>query len=235
VDVTGATRAVVRAMRSGRPSDLNNGFLLDLSPPTIVGGWPLTVEEAFADPQGQAGFDYLVDVRFANICRSAPSPGDVIAIGEVFLEVAQPSAAPDTDGLVQGVRVRNLSDQPLGSGGSLLGNALFLSTFEAGDLVPTGCWINITPAPVTIPVTGVASSAQMLVRFSEAMDPGSVSPFDNFYVVRAGSGGSRLRFSAHDPGGQPDGLRVGEGTDRCRTAAATEPLDSAQDDGARAT
>jgi hypothetical protein len=184
VDRTVATRDIVRAMRSGNPSDSNKGFLLDLSPPEILGAWSLTVENALDAPGGLPGFDYLLDVTFTTICRGAPQASDVVSIGESFLEVIQDSAAPDVDGLVQGLRVRSLSDVPIQAGTGLLGNALFLSTFNPSDPVPPGCWITFAPAPTALPTLGVSTSARVTVRFSEPMEPSSISPFDNFYVVR---------------------------------------------------
>lgn len=187
VDTTSSTRDVVRAMRSGKPSDVNNGFMVDLSAPEILGGWAMRVDDAFADPQGTAGFDFLLDVTFTTVCRGAPSVGDVVSVGSNFMEVSQESAAPNIDGQVVGLRVRSLSDTPLPGTGSLLGNALFLSTFQPTDPVPSGCWLSFTPLPTVLPAQGVATNAEVLVRFSEPMDPASMSPFDNFYLVRGDS------------------------------------------------
>lgn len=184
-DRSSPAREVVRAMRSGNSTDLNNGFLLDLSAPQVIGGWNMRVDTALDDPQGRPGFDYLLDATFTTVCRAAAGRGDVVSIGDTFLEVAEESAIPDVDGLIQGLRVHTLGDQPLAGAGALTGNALFLRTYHASDPVPTGCWVNITPQPTSLPATGVATNAQVLVRFSEPMDPESLSPFDNFFLVSA--------------------------------------------------
>jgi hypothetical protein len=189
VDRSSPTRDVVRAMRSGNGGDQNNGFLLDLNSPSIVGGWNVRVDQALPDPDplAQPGFDFVVDVTFTTVCLAAPQRGDVISIGEVFFEVAADGPPPDVDGEVLELRVRNLGDQPIGGGTSILGNALFLSTFSPVVSVPAGCWISFEPQPVTLPATGVQTDSQVLVRFSEPMDPSSISPFDNFFVVRGDS------------------------------------------------
>lgn len=187
LDTTSSTRDVVRAMRGGNSSDLNNGFMLDLSAPEILGGWALQVDAALADPQGAQGFDFLLDATFTTVCRGAPEVGDVISVGGNFLEVSQDSAAPDNDGQVLGLRARSLGETPLPSTGGLIGNALFLSTFQPSDPVPSGCWVSFSPQPLILPTQGVSTSAEILVRFSEPMDPASISPFDNFYVVRGDS------------------------------------------------
>jgi len=187
IDPSGPTRDVVRAMRSGNATDLNHGFLLDLGAPEILGSWNLRVDAAQEDPAGRAGFDFALDVTFTTICRATPAVADVVSIGEASLEVVQPGAALDLDGRVRGVRVRSLSDRPIEGGLRLLGNAVFLSTYQASDPVPPGCWISFAPAPTTLPDIGVSTSATVSLRFSEPMDPGSISPFDNFYLVRGGT------------------------------------------------
>ncbi len=181
------TRPIVRAMRAGNSIDQNNGFLADLNPPRIVSGWSITVDSALPDPSGLSGVDYLVDLTFTTVCRGAPGQGDVISVGGFFLEVEQQNAEPDIDGRVLDIQVRSLSDQPLGSGANLLGNALFQSTFELSDPAPRGCWVTFSPQPTTLPTTGVAPETKILVRFSEPMDPTSISPFDDFYVVTGDS------------------------------------------------
>ena len=186
-DQDSPTRDIVRAMRSGGPEDQNNGFLLDLAAPEVVGGWGLRIDRATADPSGQAGFDYRIDLTFQTVCRTAPSDGDVISIGEVFLEVVNDGPPPDADGQVQNLSVRNLAEDALAPGTALIGNALFLSTYQPADPVPAGCWVSFAPQPVILPANGVATSSVVLARFSEAMDPSSVSPFDSFFLVRGDS------------------------------------------------
>jgi hypothetical protein len=117
------------------------------------------------------------------VCRIAPTTGDVIALGDVFFEILQPQPPPDVDGQVQDIHARSLADQPLGPGVGLVGNALFLSTYQPADPVPRGCWLSFVPQAELLPVTGVSPAAKVLVRFSEPMDPGSISPFDDFMVV----------------------------------------------------
>jgi len=186
-DADSPTRDIVRAMRAGGPEDQNNGFLLDLSAPEVVGGWSLRIDRALADPNGQVGMDYLVDLTFNTICRAAPTIGDVLSLGDVFLEVVSNGPPPDSDGQVLNLRVRNLAEDPLVPGTPLVGNGLFLSTYQPADPVPAGCWVSFAPQPVALPATGVSTNAVVLVRFSEAMDPVAMSPFDNFFLVRGDS------------------------------------------------
>ena len=181
------TRDIVRALRAGGPEDQNNGFLLDLSAPEVVGGWALRIDRALADPNGQVGMDYLIDLTFNTICRAAPTVGDVLSVGDVFLEVVGDGPPPDADGQVLNLSVRNLAENPLAPGTALVGNGLFLSTYQPVDPVPAGCWVSFAPQPRVLPATGVATSAVVVVRFSEAMDPGAMSPFDNLVVVRGDS------------------------------------------------
>jgi hypothetical protein len=187
VDSGSPTRDVVRAMRSGNPIDENNGFLLDLNAPEIVGSWALQVDSATFDPQGQAGFDLLVNLSFPTICRGAPNVGDVVALTGANLEVTQNATPPDQDGKVLDVRVRSLAEEPLTSTGALLGNAQLLSTFDPAETVPAACWVSFFPLPGTPPSTALRSDVQVVARFSEPMDPASLSPFDTLLMARGDS------------------------------------------------
>jgi hypothetical protein len=185
-DLADPTRDVVRDMRSGNDLDSNNGFLLDLNSPEVVGGWPLTVDVAADDPTGQAGFDFTVDITFTTICRAAPLVGDIIELPGAFLEVSALAGQPDALGKVKGVPVRNLGSLPITTPGSLVGGATYLTPYQAGLFGPgaLGCWISFVPAPGVFPATDVQPSSQVLVRFSEPMDPAGVLPFDSFMVSK---------------------------------------------------
>ncbi len=177
-----APRDLVRAMRSGGESSItgddNNGFLLDLNAPRIIGGQPITITSLL--PDTVAGPErYIVDLQFASVfCAQTPEPGDVIEQAGVFAEVVEPSAAPAL-GLVEDVRVRLVGGD---AEDFIAGQGVFSSVFEAGD--QGACFVSFSPVPATFPVDGVAPMSQLAVRFSEPMDPASVKVFDTFTVTR---------------------------------------------------
>jgi len=187
IDASSPTIDIVRAMRAGNPTDLNNGFLLDLNSPEILGTWGMTIESAAPDPAGDAGFDFVVQLRFLSACQAGTDPGDILSTGDRFLEVTAGTGAPDDQGRITNLRVRSLSDDPLGSASTLLGTGLFLSTYDPFSSVATGCWVSFAPQPTVIPVSAVSGMAQILVRFSEPMDPASLSSFDTFLLVEGDS------------------------------------------------
>ena len=51
----GPSADLLRALRSANSADLNNGFLLDLNPPEIVGSWPASVDAGRATRRGPRG------------------------------------------------------------------------------------------------------------------------------------------------------------------------------------
>ncbi len=177
---------VVRAMRSGNTADTNNGFLLDLNSPEVLGGWPVQVSGVIADPNGQTGFDFILDVQFLTPCQSEMEPGDILAVGGNFVELSELSAAP-FGGIIPAAKVRSLATSPIPSPSALFGSGLFLSTLDPTLAVPTGCWMSFTPQPNILPATGVSTQAQLLVRFSEPMDPASVTAFETMLVIRGDS------------------------------------------------
>ena len=173
------TRDVVRAFRSGNPAEPNNGFLLDRERPRVVGAWPLTI--ASATPNGTPEVDFLVDLDFSSPCQSTPLLGDFVLVDEVFLEVTDTSVPPNPDSLQ--VRARsNVADPD-----SLETDGLYLTTFDPALTLDNACWVSFTPPATTFPNGEVSSNAQAVLRFSEPMDPATVSPFENFLVVRGPS------------------------------------------------
>jgi hypothetical protein len=191
VDDGSPTQDVVRALRSGRSDDDNAGFLLDLNRPELIGAWPVTIGAAVADPGGLAGFDFLVDVTFVEVCQRAPRPDDILQSGENFLEVQAAGAPPDDEDTVRDLRVRLSGTRPLESPGLLLGGATFLSTFS--DLpIPATCWVTVVPAPGRPPDKGLQVESRFVARFSEPMSPASLDPFDNFRLVRGNAGSPLL-------------------------------------------
>lgn len=181
-DPESPTLDLVRALRSGNEQDPNNGFLLDFQAPSVVGAWPCNVEEARAS--GADGFAWRLRLRFLGPCRKAPAPGDIVRVGERFLETAAAAPAPDAEGAVE-LDVR-LLNRTATAADELLGFAAYQTVFAAGLEVEKGCWVRFTPAARQPPATDVAPQATLTVRFSEPMDPDTALPFDSFLLVRGG-------------------------------------------------
>jgi hypothetical protein len=185
VDLSSPTLDVVRALRSGNTQDGNNGFLLDLNPPELISGWPITVTSVVENPAGDAGFDFLLDLTFTSPCRSQPEPGNILELPGVFGEVSALGLPPDFQGKVSGVEVRTLSEIPV-TAPALLGGGLFKRTFDAA-LFGTdfeACWASFAPLPGVFPADLVQPNSQITLRFSEPMDPATLSSFETFRVTR---------------------------------------------------
>ncbi|MDE0914875.1 MAG: Ig-like domain-containing protein, partial [Planctomycetota bacterium] len=123
-------------------------------------------------------------------------PGDVINQPGVFAQVTKP-AAPQSGGTATNVEVRLLAwptvwdspglDGPLEWITSAVGPAQFLSAFDpSADSGAASCFISVFPAAPdnNSPTTNVAPSALYTIRFSEPMDPVSVTAFDAYTLTR---------------------------------------------------
>jgi hypothetical protein len=184
-DPSAPTRDLVRAFRAGNAADPNNGFLLDLEPPSIVGEWELAIEAARREPGTRA--DLRVDLRFTSPCRRAPRPGAALEGGFGLCEVLLAAPPPDAEGRVRDVLVRRLGLDS-GEPGELVGNARFLSRHDGDEATPAACWVSFSPPALELPATGVSPDAALVVRFSEALDPAAASPFDQLRIVRGPPG-----------------------------------------------
>jgi|FLOH01.1.fsa_nt_gi hypothetical protein len=184
VDFSLPTKEVIRAMRSGGDAlttgDTNNGFLLDLNAPQIVGSQPVTILSVVADVSGGPG-DYVVSFEYASLaCAAAIEIGDVLSLPGVFAEATAPSSPPSL-GLLADVRVKLLAGDPIDFH---TGSGQVLSTFDKAGGDFSDCFMTFSPLATSLPSTGVSPDAHMVVRFSEPMDPSSVRPFDTFTVTR---------------------------------------------------
>jgi len=177
------TQDIVRAFESGNADDASNGFLRDLEKPLALGSFQVDVTGA-TNGAGTAGFDFLVDLTFPTTCLVAPSEGDVIRVGDDFLVATAAGVLVGSD----------VADLPVRSVGfvsnalSLLGSGTFETPYLTTLVLDEGCWVNFLPAPRIFPNRDVSTSSQVLVRFSEPMDPGSLSAFQGFVVVEGVAG-----------------------------------------------
>ncbi len=158
-----------RAGGPGAPQGLADGLL-----PQVVGrqgGVLLHVT-------GLGGGAFDVDFRFlAAACAKLPAPGDVIVTRTHLAAVTAPGVlAGDT---VTGMQVTLASGDPAAFGVS---RGLLFSAFVPGTDVPQ-CFVDFTPGATPL-AQDVEPGASVRVRFSEAMDLASASPFDNLQIKR---------------------------------------------------
>jgi hypothetical protein len=201
VDFASPTQDIIRAMRSGGSTavtgDPHNGFMRDDELPRVVGSNPVFIAQQPISLNGDDEF-MLPTVQFdSSTCAQTPSAGDVIVQAGIYAEVTQPPA-PHQLGVVTDLRVRLLLypsdwDQPGQNGpvewlSSALGQAAFLSAFDpVDDAGKQGCFVQIFPTPTGFPLNpnqGLLTSSTIGVRFSEPMDPGSLTAFDSMTLTR---------------------------------------------------
>lgn len=188
------TLDVVRAARSGGPNEVTgdkfNGFMLDLIAPRLVGSTPINIVKA-PEPTVEPGVFVLPLVAFESVfCSQAPRAGDVLTQPGLFAQVIQPTTV-DSNGEVQGLVVRLLlhpfdTDDKWATAGT--GPADFLSAYdEVEDAGHEPCFVQVSPDATGFPenpVSGVSTDATYGLRFSEPMDPISVTAFDSVTVTR---------------------------------------------------
>jgi len=184
IDAGSPTMDVIRAMRSGSVDDENNGFLVDLSPPQVVGEQTLRVVASVPDPAVGVNnrTDFIVSLSYDSVpCALRPRQDDIIRTPGGFFSVSATGIQP-TAGSVSGVRVRSLQDGG-NTATSLIGPGAILTTFDPLEGDPPECFVTFVPVPESPPTNGVNPTANLRVRFSEPMDPSSITAFDTFMVT----------------------------------------------------
>ena len=190
LDENSATLDIVRAMSSGGPGDTSNGFLIDTDQPRLLGEWPTSVSFT-QDLSGEQGLDFLLDLAFdSQVCKDDLVRGELIQVppaaegeSELFFTV-QEDASLSGGQTVTGLHVRASSSTTASSGRT----AFYLKPFDPNSTVSAACWATFSPRQTSgdPPGTDVETAAEIFLRFSEAMDPASVSAFTTFRVVNGG-------------------------------------------------
>lgn len=193
VDVNSVTQDVVRAVKAGNNDDDSNGFLVDREKPFVIGNWPATISDAADNGAGEDGFDFLVDLHFQSTCAVAPVAGDLVRSGDNLLQVTSAGILTGSD--VLNLQVRSLTEVDVP--GVLDGECRFHTPFSSTSPVVSGCWLNFVPEPLVFPTGGITTTAQVLIQFSEPMDPDTLSAFGGFLVVHGGGGAASTAISSN--------------------------------------
>ncbi len=194
IDFSSPTVDAVRAFRSGGFEEVTgdpfNGFLRDEEQPGVVGRQPVVIVEPPAtDPAGLDEFDFILpELQFlSTFCAQNLQPGDILRQSGIFAAVRE-APAPQVDGVLFDVKVRLLLGDPDEWDVSGIGAAEFLSIFDPVENEDQqSCFVQILPTPEGFPLeptVGMATDATVSVRFSEPMDPASMTAFDSLTLTR---------------------------------------------------
>ncbi|MEE8468318.1 MAG: Ig-like domain-containing protein, partial [Planctomycetota bacterium] len=201
VDFSNGKADVVRAARSGGPGNVTadpfNGFMPDGEAPRVVGSTPTIIAAQPVSLNGHDEFVLPLVVFASEFCSQTPHPGDVLVQPGIFAEVTQ-TPAPVQDGQVMNVPVRLLLWPTVWDGSGLkgpmewltnaAGDASFLSAYDPLDDVDhQSCFVTVTPTPAGFPANptdGLFTSSELTLRFSEPMDPASLTAFDSMTLTR---------------------------------------------------
>lgn len=182
-DSSSSTRDVLRAFRSGGSADitgdLNNGFLLDEEKPKLIGRLSVVVAGTPVPDPGVVDVYTLPQMVFQVVaCASTPKVGDVLTQGQVSAQIIGFESQ-------SGSVVSNVSIQVLAPPGAMIqpGIAQLQTPFDPDQDLPA-CFVRFSPNASDAPADDVSKGAQMILLFSEPMDPTSLTSFDNYTIRR---------------------------------------------------
>ncbi|MBL8802969.1 MAG: Ig-like domain-containing protein [Planctomycetes bacterium] len=193
-DPLAPTLDVVRAVRSGGAEDVtgdaSNGFLLDNTPPRVIGQQAIELLNTLNFTL-TADLELNAVLRFRSVaCAFSPKAGDQLVFNSTRLRVVADAAGFPVGGQVQ-CRVRPLCDTceppiiPVNTNNPPVG--LIRAPYRPlpGSVTNPdypACFLTFLPAPDALPATGVSTNATVSITFSEPVDPASVLPFDTFVI-----------------------------------------------------
>ena len=206
------TQDVIRTFRTGRSDneldnlDPNNGYLLDIDAPRILGaqpielqGVPALVPPSSAEGDSPSDIIFQVDFEFSTTnCAQTAKAGNILRMrgvnfSDLFAVVTRQSSPPQ-GGLATDVRVRLLPIPASATLAALRDDFLasvtgeFQSIFEPGAGVLSNCFLRISPTPGLPPVDLISTQPQITLRFSEPMDPASITAHETLRIDRLASG-----------------------------------------------
>lgn len=185
IETSSAPIELVRAFRSGGATaatgDAFNGFLAALAQPQVVGNQDALIDAVSPDPLGGPG-DFVIGLTLAvPTCAHAARIGDVIRQPEGWAEVVVPSAPP-VNGKLTHVRVHMTLGNQLVPGSA----AAYFTTYDpVADATQEACFVRIRPVPLAPPDAGVAPRSEFALRFSEPMDPATVTALSSFTLAKS--------------------------------------------------
>lgn len=192
-DPISPTLDILRAFRSGGSADLtgdaNNGFLLDETPPVVIGQQSIFLLNTV---NFTVGLNQAASVRFQTVtCAYMPQVGDVIEVNSVQMRVVQPPSGSPNNGIVGPFVVRPLCeacDPPVvivnttnPPAGTIRAPYRPLPGSNPDPAYPA-CFVKFLPAPAVPPATGIATNTTISITFSEPIDPATMRPFDTMVI-----------------------------------------------------
>ena len=180
-NTSGFPDVIVRAARSGNALDEYNGYLLDLTRPTLITELESDLMAVVKNPDPLSShLSHLLTYRIrANGCSEiVPKAGDALAVGDAVFLFAE--TVSDDPLAYQVVATLLGGDPPLGdfSGAPLF--SLLTSSYSALHQSLQLCWVKFLPEPVELPATGVDPMASLTVSFDEAIGADTVTSLDTF-------------------------------------------------------
>jgi len=149
----------VRAFRTGNNSDVFNGFLVDNLKPDLIVTQNITVA-AVVEVDFLRTITYAID---ALGCRAVtPKIGDVLEVGSALVQVTQVVDFSDNNAYVVSATLL----QGTLAGGTAGVSGFLTTKYTLADAPVQLCFVTITPAPQSLPATGVDPFSTFSVRFS---------------------------------------------------------------------
>jgi hypothetical protein len=202
-DSSTGTADVVRALRSGGTvtNDADNGFLRDEDQPRVLGDLTVLISTTpvVDDPQRPERYRIPQFAFEVATCATSPKVGDVLTqpngLSGIVVETGAQSG-PVINNMVVDVIA------PVG-GAVIAGPAQLQTPFQPGIDNPP-CFVRFSPNPGTAPNEDVDVNAQVVLRFSEPMDPETLKSFDGFTVTRVSSDPTAFDYAIGQVVAAPD-------------------------------
>ena len=182
-EFAGLDPVAIRAVRTGNNLDVFNGFLTDTAKPSLIVTQSVTLATV-TQAGSQRTIVYSID---AVNCRTiSPKVNDVFEVDGALIQVTSVLDSSDPSAyVIQGALLSG--SLPGGSTGL---SANLTTRYTTADADVQLCFLTITPAPLSLPATGIDPFATVTVRFSEPIDTATVRSLDSMVLASANIAGA---------------------------------------------
>jgi len=202
-DSSGGTDDVVRALRSGGTvtNDADNGFLRDEDRPRVLGDLTVLISSPPVIDDALRPERYRIPEFAFEIATCSTTP----KLGDVLVQSQGVSAIVVDPGETSGPVVNNMIVDVIAPVGGILiaGPSQLQTPFVPGVDNPP-CFVRFSPTAATAPNDDVDADAQVVVRFSEPMDPQTLRSFDGFTVTRVANDPTAFDYAIGQVVAAPD-------------------------------
>lgn len=181
-ETSGVSNTLVRAARTGNDLDDFNGFLLDNTPPNLLGVKNATINTVNSVTGSVVELLYTIDLA---VCKPmAPKVGDIFEVGTGLLLVTDVLNSADPNNYSVRATLEAAESSIVAGATSL--SARYTTAYTPQDVLVQVCYLEFQPPVAQLSGAGIldiSDASSVTVRFDEPINTGSMRSMSTFVIA----------------------------------------------------